>query len=96
MSAVCPHCHSEFSKIIGASPESDKMNNFGRREITFTVEHKDVIHYNPYSRLYECDYCGLTFSFSEFTSQKLKLVEVKQPTLSSFHAQETSNKELQK
>jgi hypothetical protein len=68
----CVNCGCPDSKIIGQSDPQDRINEFGRREISFTVDYEDLVTYGK-DRLYHCSKCGGSFTFKEAVlQQKIK------------------------
>jgi hypothetical protein len=65
----CFVCGCPGSKILSQSVPQDKINQFGRREISFTVEHQDIVTYGK-DGLYHCISCGGSFTFKEYTLQQ--------------------------
>jgi hypothetical protein len=65
----CVNCGCPGSKILGKSVPQDKINQFGRREISFTVDSETIISYGK-DGLYHCSACGKSFTFKEAVLQQ--------------------------
>jgi uncharacterized Zn finger protein len=76
----CVNCGSVDSKIISQAKAIDRVNEFGRREISFSVEHQDIVTYGK-DGLYHCLNCGSCFTFQEAASQKKKIANPQQKLL---------------
>ena len=70
----CVNCGCPGSKILGQSVPQDKINQFGRREISFTVEHEDIVTYGK-DGLYHCSSCDKSFTFKEAVLQQKTKVD---------------------
>ena len=70
----CVNCGCPGSKILGQSVPQDKINQFGRKEISFTVDSKTIISYGK-DGLYHCSKCNKTFTFQEAVLQQKKPVD---------------------
>ena len=60
----CVKCGCLDTKKTGISAPQDKINQFGNREITFTVEFDKIVTYGK-DDLYHCASCGKSFTFQE-------------------------------
>jgi hypothetical protein len=68
----CVNCGCPDSKILGQYVLQDNINQFGRREISFTVESETIVSYGK-DGLYHCSKCGGSFTFKEAVlQQKIK------------------------
>ena len=60
----CAICGCPDHKEINRSVPQDKINKFGRREISFTVDSETIVSYGK-DGLYHCKNCGSSFTFQE-------------------------------
>jgi hypothetical protein len=65
----CVNCGCPGSKILGQSVRQDKINQYGRREIFFTVDSETIVSYGK-DDLYHCSKCGGSFTFKEAVLQQ--------------------------
>lgn len=68
---TCSYCKSRFTEVKKIVKLGDGVNQYGRREIVYQVEHNELIKYNKETGLYHCSVCGLDFIFNEHTFQKV-------------------------
>lgn len=78
----CPKCGSPFFKVKAKSVPQTKVNEFRREEISFTVDYDEFVNWNPATSQYDCRACGCSFSFNEFTLQRV-IPKIKQVRLDS-------------
>jgi predicted nucleic-acid-binding Zn-ribbon protein len=69
----CIHCGTNAYELKETVLSADGINKFGRREIVYTANLQDNIHWQ--NDKFHCDKCGKTFTFQEAVSQQKKPVD---------------------
>ena len=64
----CINCGKNFYELIETFKNSDKINEFGRREMQYTAVLKDNVHWKDGK--FHCDNCGASFTFREAVQGK--------------------------
>jgi hypothetical protein len=60
----CIKCGANAYQLQETFLSSDFINGFGRRELNYTANIKENIHWQS-DFMFHCDACGATFSFTE-------------------------------
>lgn len=66
----CILCHAKGSRVVGIQADGPTTNKMGRGELTYLVEYKDVVTFDPAAMRYDCQACGGSFTFKEMAAGK--------------------------
>lgn len=66
----CPKCHKDLEpQLLSVDLKSDRLNSYGRRELNYVAQSKDLLQWLPLEKKFRCLICREKFTLKELAVQ---------------------------